>query len=144
MNTSSGFFFFGVCFSWLCGLFADDIGKRMHDERFRFFYWAGSEMKLQRLDYASEVFQLFGLLRKLGSSMHRGNYNSLHELLVQSLIDYHLSVRGLCFSFGDHAFLLGIIDGFSCSWQLQYGAKLLAGYFFKKTGRRRKKKNRKK
>ncbi len=106
MNTSSGFFFFWVCFSWLRGLFADDIGKRMHDKRFRFFYWAGSEMKLQRLDFASEVFQLFGLLRKLGSSMHRGNYNSLHELLVQSLIDYHLSVRGLCFSFGDHRWLL--------------------------------------
>ncbi len=106
MNTSSGFVFFRVCFSWLCGLFADDIGKRMHDKRFRFFYRAGSEMKLQRLDFASEVFQLFGLLRKLGSSMHRGNYNSLHELLVQSLIDYHLSVRGLCFSFGDHIWLL--------------------------------------
>jgi hypothetical protein len=76
------FFFFGGVFFWLCGLFADDIGKRMHDKRFRFFYWAGSEMKLQRLDFASEVFQLFGLLKKLGSSMHRGNYNSLHELLV--------------------------------------------------------------
>jgi len=37
--------------------------------------------------------------------MHRGNYNSLHELLVWSLIDYHLSVRGLCFSFGDHRWL---------------------------------------
>lgn len=107
MNTSSGFFFFfwGVFF-WLCGLFADDIGKRMHDKRFRFFYWTGSEMKLQRLDFASEVFQLFELLKKLVSSMHRGNYNSLHELLVQSLIDYHLSVRGLCFSFGDHRWLL--------------------------------------
>jgi hypothetical protein len=38
--------------------------------------------------------------------MQRGNYNSLHELLVWSLIDYHLSVRGLCFSFGDHRWLL--------------------------------------
>ncbi len=40
------FFVFGGVFLWLCGLFADDIGKRMHDKRFRFFYWAGSEMKL--------------------------------------------------------------------------------------------------
>ncbi len=108
MNTRSGFFFFffGCVFFWLCGLFADDIGKRMHEKRFRFFYWAGSEMKLQRLDFASEVFQPFELLKKLGSSMQRGNYNSLHELLVWSLIDYHLSVRGLCFSFGDHRWLL--------------------------------------
>jgi hypothetical protein len=39
MNTSSGFFFpffWGVVF-WLRGFFADDIGKRMHDKRFRFF-----------------------------------------------------------------------------------------------------------